>query len=542
MKFVPIRKLAKCLDYPVEKVDKTIISSLKEKVTEYFKTNKTLQCNNQKLTLTDVLSLLDGLNKDEHIVFHDWIQNNKGLSHILNQPDQPVNFEFSNDQYKGHMLEKAFYSFLTPFLQPIIQEEIDQNLTENNFERLFSYFQFTQVINQDVKTALQQTVVSNLRTRFSLLSDIANKELITEDTINQVNIYSERSIVVILNLLDNQFYSLKIQYVDTLKLFINHSKIEGQIQYKLFQSLFHLKLNASHKTQLNQYIEQRKTTNKKKEKVTFFNRALLSNPLSYLLVLVILIFVFTQIDFDIIEKKENSKKKASGLDSLTLTEVKQTDSLLAYKEDSILNEGRDIATPIVMPDFILSTNTKEIKQKNVAQLYESMLKDYEIQQNRNSGSNCEPMSKSKYVDFNYVDIPTPPNNINPNHELINNSNFDCYVLYYENKTDGEAFGTLIPAGGRVQIKLPLNWNVIFYSGNEFTNFNPLLFKNNGYGNLENTKKISEIFDAHFCEMNYKNFKMLSKIYTVKKIDAKSELKEQANGVLNLISNSLDEMK
>jgi hypothetical protein len=216
--------------------------------------------------------------------------------------------------------------------------------------------------------------------------------------------------------------------------------------------------------------------------------------------------------------------------------VKQTDSLLAYNEDSVLFETEDMKVPAALPDFILSDNSSEIKNTIVVKLYESMLNDYEIQQNM-GGTNCNPLKNESLTDFKFDNISDIQTEFS-NHEFINESKEDCYILIFDNKKDGDVFGKFLSAGSKIELKIVKNWRVIFYTGKEFTKFNPLKASNNGYGSLENAKKIDKSFTTHFCEMNYSNFRVLSKIYHVASIGEKTRLITNSSGALEIDSQSI----
>ena len=55
----------------------------------------------------------------------------------------------------------------------------------------------------------------------------------------------------------------------------------------------------------------------------------------------------------------------------------------------------------------------------------------------------------------------------------------------------------VSAGSKIELKIVKTWRVIFYTGKEFTKFNPLKISNSGYGRLEDAKKIDKSFTTHF---------------------------------------------
>lgn len=555
MKFAYYRSLANCFDVSIEKLDNDSLSHLRDKAEDYFKSNDSLRCEKQTLSMTEVFALIDSLKNAPAIVFHDWIKSDKALSIILQSNEENLNFQetINNQKYKGHALEKQFYSFLTPFLYSFLEKEISESFAGKDFEKLRFYLQYSDFIEESKKIALQQEVDRQLRSMFSdLISDFRKDDLGELNTSpkkeaeawkrnsKEIKLLASLDLVDILNLLDKQFYALRVSYIDTVKDILVQPNIEPTTFKMLSRAIRSVKLNNSHKSQVDSFLNHGKVKFYQKQRTTVFNKALLRNPLIYLGFIVVIILILLVFPFDFKNTEPPKNEKISGLDSLSQDEVKKTDSLLAFKEDSVLFQTEDMPVPVALPDFILSDNTNDIKNASVVKLYESMLADYEIQQN-NGGTNCDPLEGSSLKGFNY-------NNVDDiqlqfaNHKFINESSDDCYLLFFENKEDGNIFGELVPAGGSKELKIVKNWRVIFYTGKEFTTFNPLKISNNGYGNLEDAKKIDKSFTTHFCEMNYSNFRILSKIYHVETIGKTTRLVNNSGGSLEIQSKSIKATK
>lgn len=526
MKFAYYRSLASCFDLSIEKLDDETLSQLKEKAEHYFKSNDSLKCENQAFSMTDVFALLDSFRNPVTVVFHDWIKNDIAILKVLDGKMENVNFQetVSNKKYKGHALEKQFYSFLTPFLDEIISREVSEALANKDFERLRFYLQYSNFIEEPKKIALQQELVSDLRELFSDKSDI--------------KLLSSLDLVDTLNMLDQQFYALRVSYIDKVKTILTRPELDPVSFKQLSRAIKSVALNSSHKSQVETFLQKGKTSFYQKQRNTVFNKALLRNPLIYLGFLGVIIIVLLIFPFDFSNDNPNVVEKITGLDSLSQDEVKKTDSLLAFKEDSTLFETDDMNVPIALPDFILSDNTDEIKNETALKLYESMLNDYEIQQN-NVSMSCNSMEEEKLQAFNYNEVEEITWDF-ANHEIINDSDQGCYLLYFENKNEGLIYGEFIPSGGSIELKLVKNWRVILYTGNDFTSFNPLKTSNKGYGNLEDAKKIDKSFTAHFCEMNYSNFRILSKIYHVTSIGKTTRIKTNSSSALEVVSQSITE--
>lgn len=555
MKFVYYRSLAKCLDFSIEKIDDQTINQLKEKAENYFKSNEKLKCENQSLSMTEVFALIDGLKNDSFVVFHDWIKSDSKLFQVFQDKSEVQNTQdrISNKKYQGHALEKQFYSFITPFLFSLLEKEVAEALERNDFEKLRFYLQYSNFIEESKKTQLQQEADRQLRTMFSDLmsgfredefeSEVSSSKEATEKwnkKREEVELLGSRDLVDTLNLLDKQFYALRVNYIDTVKVLMTNPNIEPGLFKMLARAIGNVDLNSSHKSQVESFLQKGEAKVYKKQRTAVFNKALLRNPLTYLSVAVIIILVLLIVPLDFTKPNPQKNEKISGLDSLSQDEVKKTDSLLAFKEDSALFQTDDMNVPVALPDFILSDNTSEIKNSVALKLYESMLNDYEIQQN-NVSSSCDPLEGQDLIDFNYGDVEEIERQFS-NHKFINESKQDCYILYFENAENGRIYGEFVSSGSTIELKIVKNWRVIFYTGKDFTTFNPLKISNNGYGNLEDAKKIDKTFTTHFCEMDYFNFKVLSKIYHVVSLGKTTRLTTDSKGGLEIQSESIKAMK
>jgi hypothetical protein len=542
VKFVYYRSLASCFDLSIEKLDDVGLAQLKEEAEIYFKKKDSLICENQALSMTEVFALIDSLKNSSTIVFHDWIQRDKAISKILRDHRENLNLQerVSHKKYIGHALEKGFYSFLTPFLFPLLEREVAESIDRKDFERLRFYLQYSDFLEESKKITLQQEVDGQLRSIFlEIIADFRKRD---ESKSNDKKIKSlvSLNLVDVLNLMDKQFYSLRITYIDTIKGIMVQPDVEPDIFKLMSRAISSVELSSSHKSQVESFLQKGKTNVYRKQRTTVFNKALLRNPLTYLGFVVIIILALFILPFDFKNKELTKNQRITGLDSLSQDEVKQTDSLLAFNEDSVLFETDDMKVPRVLPDFILSDNSSDIKNGTVGNIYESMLNDYEIQQ-KNDDTDCDPLKEKELKDFNYKSVDEIQTQFT-NHKLINNSSQDCYFMIFDNKEEGAVFGGFVLAGSSIELKIVKSWRVIFYTGKGFTKFNPLKISNNGYGNLDNAKKIDKTFTTHFCEMNYSNFRVLSKIYDVVSIGEKTRLMNGPNGAIDIQSNSIKAVK
>lgn len=551
MKFAYYRSLAGCFDLSIEKLDDETLNQLQEKAEKYFKSNDLLKCGYQAFSMTDVFALIDSLKNPTSIVFHDWIKSDDAINKILQANPENLNFHevVSNKKYRGHALEKQFYSFLTPYLLKFLEDKITESLARSDFEMLRFYIQYSNFLEESKKTALQQDVDKELRKLFLSINEIdfVDQESLSkkasskwEKSSREINLLSSLNLVDILNLLDKQFYALRVLYIDTVKTLMPQPGIDPRSFKMLSRAISGVDLNSSHKSQVDLFLQKGKTSFQQKQRNTVFNKALFRNPLIYLAFAGIIILILLILPLNLNNANPPKNEKISGLDSLSKDEVKKTDSLLAFKEDSTLFETDDMKVPAALPDFILSDNTSEINNTVALKLYESMLNDYEIQQNNISGS-CDPLEESKSKEFNYQGVDEIDRDFE-NHKFINDSEQDCYILYFKNEDAGAVYGEFVPSGNSIEMKIVKNWRVIFYTGKDFTPFNPLKISNNGYGNLDDAKKIDKSFTAHFCEMNYSNFRVLSKIYSVVYMGKTTRLSTNSNGSLEIESKSISAVK
>ncbi|MDX1650941.1 MAG: hypothetical protein R3277_00500 [Brumimicrobium sp.] len=538
---MPIRKLAECLNYSLKRIDEKVIEELSEKAVKHFSSQEALKCGKTNYSAPEIFYLLEGLRKPEIQVFHDWIQSDQMLLNFLMHPEEDVEKEYSVSRYTGHVLEESFYSFLSTFLEPIIQKKISEAIQKGETKDLIDAFEFTQPLNTEVRIRIQQPAVNFIKASFQEISGPNSQVLSSDKGSRLLDSFTSPEFVRVLNLLDENFYSLRISYVDAVKRFFEAEELDERLKLGLMRALQSLDLNIAHRQQVKTFNFHQKERSRSKRKIFILNKALFRNPLTYIFIVVVLFITVMMLPFS---GSEQTQKVANptGLDSLTLDEIKTADSLLAFKEDSALRELEDLSVPTMVQDIFISVNPDLIKNETVKKLYSSMLNDYQIQQENNFYSDCNAVKKSEVMKFSYPGIASVENNENTNHLIINETDFDAYVLIFQNKNNGKARGIFLPSGGKTRLRLDASSNLIFYMGEKLTKFNPLLNENHGYGNVEDAKKIDESFTAHFCYMNVHTYRILSSIYRVRRIEAETRLRQEESGSIIIDSKALEALK
>src|SRR5690554_1036055 len=226
-------------------------------------------------------------------------------------------------------------------------------------------------------------------------------------------------------------------------------------------------------------------------------------------------------------KNKVSKKQTTGIDGLNSDELHEVDTMLGFKQDSTPQKDENLPH-YSSPKYVLTANWESIENTIVNELYANMIVDYNIQNEQGLFYECRETKKELYGKPLYLNIKAFSSFSSPKQTISNKTSEDLYVLVFEPKKNGKAYGELIAPGRSSRVHLNKGNQLIFYSGQQMNVFNPMRTESNGYGNVEDARKISKRFVYHFCGQNIYHFQQLNKIYEVEKV-GDVEFEEAGNG-------------
>ena len=510
MKFISVRRLAAFFQLEFSRIDDGLIDNLRKSVDQHFASTDVLQAYDQDFTLQELLFILDQLKEEKNRVFHGWIEQDHALSEYL----------FSNGSLilpneviilsKEHQLFGAYQVFLSTYLAPLLEKKIATCITEGDLDALGKHLRFSPLLPEEKRIAIQQPVSSYLR---QLLAQLKMSQ--GENLQIQLRLIYAYPFVQVLNELDQNFYSDTIAYIDTAKLIVQNNELSPLILNKIKSSISSVTLNDKHREQVLIFCKSEAFTARQKTPRSGINNFVRS-PLFFVAVIAIVInFIF----FYPLKKSNptnSPKKETSGIDGLSAEELKIVDTMLGFKQDSIPLEIERLPNAIP-PKYILTANWENIKNTTARAIYSSMIADFDIQKEQGTFYTCRETKKELYGKTLYPNVEAFSSFASTNQKISNTTQGDVYVLLFAPEKDGKVYGELIAAGRSTKVQLKKGDQLIFYSGKQMNAFKAMRRENNGYGNVEDAKKIDTNFTFHFCGQNIYHFQQLNKIYVVDEV-------------------------
>lgn len=526
MKFVSLEDLAKHAHIETDTISAETIEKLREAYDHELATHNKVVFKGKHFGAREVYFLLDLYEKQQNRVFSGWITADPLLYSFL-RDEKLDNLKGDVKVHEGHTLEKDYKSFVSHFLREPLKKAIESSCEKNNMHNLITAVKLTSLLNDKECISHQRLAATYIdyQLKESFSSQDCRKRLLSNE------------MVVLLNLLDNNYYATRIAYIDGLKGLIDKELV---VFDKAAVCLNKLALNESHKDEVKSFIASRRNKTSAARNAGF--SSLLRNPLFYagLIVIAVLIYILIPKEPTRPNIADGELKNRSGLDSLTIEDIKQTDTLLGYQEDStnIDIEGQNIPDPSINTMQIIDVQDTISNEIAIA-LTRSMVADYQIQEKQGDSEDCVPMPPSERQKFQMNGVKEIDELIGGSYHVIRNeSSLDIYMLIFENKKGGEIFGSFIPANGKLQFNLHKGMRMVLYSGNEFTRFNPLLQKNGGYGSVIEAKKIDDRFSAHFCELDLYDLQLMSKTWVAVKRGNETKISNQG-GPISVDSDSFE---
>jgi hypothetical protein len=512
MRFISIRAVAKAIDFKMESIELKNVSALLDKLNTLDKPDK-LTIAGVEYSLDEITISLAQIQQDNQLVFQDWITNDTAFYALLTK-EQVTKKQPDDKRFKGHFLEQEFYIYLSQFLFPILQKKMRVCFAQLDYERAAIFQAFANYLTKENRIIIHQFVSQQLKEILaSKLAELTPLKT-SEELIEGLKPLRHPGFVDCFNSLDKSFYSTRIELVKFLKSVIEHPKCDVLVIRSIRSSMMRLELNPEQKEELDGFFDVTFTKVKKSIGKSKNRWVFLKNAYFWLIVVLLLVVASITFYFNLPENKVEPPRLISGLDSLDKDQIVNVDTLLGLNltDQEVILEKED---DVFQPDLTFVFPSKEIKNEAIKELHGSMITDYNLQNDLMLNTRCSPISVSDYKSFTYDILELADKLSGPYHQFKNSSDYEVFIVVFENKENGKKYGKFIPKGGQVSIGLSTNHSVFFYIGEDLTKFNAAKWENNGYGSIDEAKKISKNFTAHYCDMDYNTLMALSKIYTVK---------------------------
>ncbi len=499
MIFIAFSELKREIVNPEVHTKDLSISELRVMLSNKLGDESTLEIKGFQLSAQNLYFLMDHYEKEEYRVFSDWVLSDSSLFLYLRDKELPQTFKVKN--YEGHTLKTNYYKFLDNFLSPKLDKDLLSSISEGRLASLLNISELKTLLPEENKIEIDHKLASFIR------STIEEAKTDRGTTIERM---FRLEFIMLINRLDESFYQVKILFLETVKTLI---KDNSELSDKGFSSLKRIKLNSTHKKEVDLFLSRWK--NSKISKGTKLKH-LFRTPLFYAGLLVLIVLIYILVPKETVQPNQNrvAPFERTGLDSLTIDEIKNTDSLLGFNRDTLIAEIEEFNNLPLVDRYQMIDSEDTLKNDLARSLVISMVADYEIQKAQSNSPDCKPLSMGGKLKFQLDGV----RNVNDmaagvNHKIVNNTSYDLYILLFKNDPTEAVYGSFVPSKGELTFQLVQGMRLIIYSGRDLTRFNPLQNKNGGYGSIVEAKRIDSRFTAHFCELNQFNLQLMSRSWT-----------------------------
>jgi hypothetical protein len=525
MIFIPFSKLKQELVNTEDDVYGVSMTELRIRLSDKIGQSKSIEIDGFHVSTQNLYFLMDLYEKEEYRVFSDWIITDEALFSYLRSKDLPKNFKVKS--YEGHTLKESYNKFLTQFLNPKIEKELSDSIDKKDFKSLLKISKLKTLLPLKNKIEIDNQLTSCLR---SIIEDEKHGAGKAKEQMLQPEF------VQLINGLDDSFYQIKILFLEAIK-----GLIEKKDEFAALglRSLKKLELNNAHKREVDLFISKWKSP-----KINKSTKAshLFRTPLFYVGLLVCAVLIYILIPKEVKQPNQNSDlpMNRTGLDSLTLDEIKNTDSLLGYKSDTLIKDNEEFNNVPVVERYQMIDSEDTLKNDLARSLAISMVADYEVQMAQNNSQDCNPLRMGEKTKFQMDGVMSLSYIIGGfDHKIENNSSYDLYILLFKNETSEAVYGSFVPVNGDLICQFVKGMRMIIYSGRDLTRFNPLQKKNGGYGSIVDAKRIDKRLTAHFCELNQFNLQLMSKSWVAMKNGRVTVISDD-NGPIHVKSDAFEE--
>lgn len=527
MRFIFIREIFDALGMSSSTIDEASLKEAKDKLLEKADTTVVgdVEIGSQKLSVREIMHLAHEMDNSRFLIFQDWINNNKQLRYVLTNQDVKESFVM-DARISEHFLLREFKSYISQYLNPLLTDNCGKEFSAENYNNAFIWATYFQLLDTDSERKAQYELNNLIRDKSENAKvEAANCESI--DEFNKVMFFiTIRPFIELTNLLKKEFYNTRLEVVNLAVVSFRNRHFTQSFAQKMFGAVRNIKLNPEHQDQI-QKLSTYLNTNRVKTVNQGYSVTKKSNfnfksifpfiGIGAIVIGIILMIVFlggsepTRIAEDPL---------VTGFDSLDLNGVKNIDSTLGYQEkrDSFMTEPIQNIIPSLSVPVALSFVEAEIQNREVKKLFSSFITDYDLQEKLAMFIECDDSMGVDMKDANYENLSDIDNNDGNEHVISNDSYLDAFVIVYDDKSNGSAYGFMIPKNGKRRIRLENGQKMMFYCGLDFTSFNPAKTANKGYGSVVDANKVCDEFDKHFCFMDPSAFAFMNKVYEVRDLD------------------------
>lgn len=457
-----------------------------------------------------VLRYLQHLRQADTVLFVGWIENDLGLSELLQSGNTSIHFR---DELKllNHTLANAFRHFISPLLYPHFLKAA----RSENFGAVMSYLP---LLDADTRPVVEDQIYKEIDPLFEDVRSAFDQKIGEQALIALTQKAVNDAIIDTINHFSRASYALKLKYVDATLEIVNARSCTLRFANWLLKQLEKLQLNPEHQYKINDlrvdlkngHINVRNTNTRRGSVVPF--RSILYTTL----ILAIIGFgtwVVMYRPWSEPEKPQISEN--SSFTSFSKEERKQLDSLLR-----ILQPVREIEQdPYDLGTFLgeeIDITLRQPFKNAIAEQYYQDLNSVVLHIDAFKGDSCISLSQSEAAKSKPIPmLPLLEKTDGKETYIKNESTYAVQVIVFRNMKHSEVFYAYLPEGEKMTLKLEIGDVLWIVPGNALRHFEIP----DGY----NGPLPSADFNQFFCDIDMNHVSGMNAAYVVTS-NAKSNYK------------------
>lgn len=440
------------------------------------------------------------------LVFIDWIDQKKDLLSLLEGELSPKLFRDTHN-WKEHALYPDFQQFLSPYLQDsflLFREGIPN-------EKLLITFSYASLLPSDDKMFIEQMLFKPFQNKFESSKEFLIHSKSEKELMLHLDPFCNDSVIGVINYLSRTSYATKLWYLDQMLWVIQQKACTIRLANWILKQLERIALNPEHEEKIND-LKKDLQHGKIKTKNTLIHKKNRWSRSTLLTGFIVLVLAFSVV-WIIVEKPfsstdDNQFESSTSFEQFTKEERKKIDSLLREIQP---NQGKnkpqiDPSNPILGNGISLEIR-KPLENVRMEDLYQNLLIDVELHE-QNLIDSCSVFPSKSAGNQQYAGVKNA-NSSKGKIEILfkNESDYDVYLLAFEDETKGKIYSKLIQKKTMVNLKFNIGDQFLFIAGNQLGKF--IAPKNS-------TSLPSTDFDHHFCQVDENYSETISTFYILER--------------------------
>ena len=238
MRFISLRRLAASLKLDSYRANDELVEKIKVALNQHFFNSKTLIAFGQEFTSQQLTFVLNDLKVKNHLLFNDWIENDRLLVEYLFSAGEIILPSEEVVIHKENELFQEYQAYVSNYLAPILSQKIAECIKEGNLSALADHSKFSLLLPKKNRIEIHQSITKYLR---QLLAQLKVSQ--DEDLQKQLRIIFSPEFVQLMNELDECFYADSIYFFEIARLVVQRNDLNLLVLDKIKSAILSLNLS-----------------------------------------------------------------------------------------------------------------------------------------------------------------------------------------------------------------------------------------------------------------------------------------------------------